>query len=432
MTSAPPAPVLRVSAPRELLALVPYQLGFTPRQSLVLVSLRGPRRRVGLTVRVDLPHLGPEVRGAVAAHRTAPDLLERLRALAERLVQLVADDGATAVVAVVYDRPPAGHEAHDAEMGSLPAARSAQDVPGAEVAGLVEVVVGAACEARGLPLADTWWVDGERYRSLTCWGQSCCPPEGWPLTDLSGSLVAAEMVSRGAAPVAERPLLLADLGEERPERVEVAERAERSWRRRARRAGQDRARSARLRAEGLALVRRALADAAGGDGPAPADLGAVAATLADPWVRDAVLLALVPGSGPVPERLALHGTDPRADELLSRLVSGSAGPALAPDTDLLEQGERLLTAVVRHVPGRGSAHALAVLAWLSWWRGDGARAVSCAERALATGRHISLARLVLDILDAGVPPAWVRAQREQDLTSGPPPVSSPRPGDAAC
>ena len=37
---------------RELLSLVPFQLGFRPAESVVLMSLRGSRGRAGLVARV--------------------------------------------------------------------------------------------------------------------------------------------------------------------------------------------------------------------------------------------------------------------------------------------------------------------------------------------------------------------------------------------
>ncbi|GAA3227354.1 DUF4192 domain-containing protein [Pseudonocardia petroleophila] len=60
MTSTPvagPAPtLLRLGRPADLVAAVPVMLGFRPRESLVLVATGGPSgRRIGLTLRVDLP-----------------------------------------------------------------------------------------------------------------------------------------------------------------------------------------------------------------------------------------------------------------------------------------------------------------------------------------------------------------------------------------
>src|SRR4051812_23652847 len=62
----PPAAVLRMRDPGELLAALPYLLGFHPRDSLVVLAFGGRSgRRVGLTQRVDLPP--PEHVAAVCA-----------------------------------------------------------------------------------------------------------------------------------------------------------------------------------------------------------------------------------------------------------------------------------------------------------------------------------------------------------------------------
>jgi len=55
MTTTDDLVPLKVSGPEGLLAAVPTMLGFHPRDSLVLLCLTGPRRRVGPVARVDLP-----------------------------------------------------------------------------------------------------------------------------------------------------------------------------------------------------------------------------------------------------------------------------------------------------------------------------------------------------------------------------------------
>ncbi|HXV92871.1 MAG TPA: DUF4192 domain-containing protein, partial [Pseudonocardia sp.] len=63
-------PAVRVRDPGDLIAAVPAVLGFHPRESLVLIATGGPTgRRVGLTLRVDLPP--PEDAGAVCRHAAA-------------------------------------------------------------------------------------------------------------------------------------------------------------------------------------------------------------------------------------------------------------------------------------------------------------------------------------------------------------------------
>ena len=77
-----------VQGPGDLVAAVPYLVGFDPVRSVVVVSLRGARLRCGLVARVDLPRA------------------EDVQAWADGLVAYVLDDGPREVVVVVYhDRP---------------------------------------------------------------------------------------------------------------------------------------------------------------------------------------------------------------------------------------------------------------------------------------------------------------------------------------
>ena len=82
-----PTTTIRVREPRELLSLIPHQLGFHPRESAVVVSLREPRGRVGLVARVDLADLGDRDSGPQ---------------LARTLVTHLVNDGAGRAVLVVY------------------------------------------------------------------------------------------------------------------------------------------------------------------------------------------------------------------------------------------------------------------------------------------------------------------------------------------
>ena len=55
MTTTDDLVPLKVSGPQGLLAVVPTMLGFHPHESVVMLCLHGPRRRVGPVARVDLP-----------------------------------------------------------------------------------------------------------------------------------------------------------------------------------------------------------------------------------------------------------------------------------------------------------------------------------------------------------------------------------------
>ncbi len=54
MTTTDDTTTVRLSGRRGLLAAVPAMLGFHPQESLVMICLSGPRRRVGPVIRVDL------------------------------------------------------------------------------------------------------------------------------------------------------------------------------------------------------------------------------------------------------------------------------------------------------------------------------------------------------------------------------------------
>src|SRR4051812_31304287 len=79
-------PVVRLTSPGEIAAAIPHLCGFVPSESLVAVSLRGDRRRIGLSLRFDLPAIE-----AVADTANAEEVASRL-----------AHDGASAIVLVVY------------------------------------------------------------------------------------------------------------------------------------------------------------------------------------------------------------------------------------------------------------------------------------------------------------------------------------------
>ncbi|HLZ37629.1 MAG TPA: DUF4192 domain-containing protein, partial [Mycobacteriales bacterium] len=129
-------------SPGEILALVPYLLGFHPSESLVLVAVRGPRRRVVCTLRWDLP--------AVRSRRDRESAVCEIRS---RLAQAEGD----AAVLVLYTRRPPGRR-------RLP---------------LVSLV--AAVQAADVPLLDALCVHAGRWWSYLYPDPRCCPPAGTPL-----------------------------------------------------------------------------------------------------------------------------------------------------------------------------------------------------------------------------------------------------------
>jgi hypothetical protein len=356
--------VLKAGA-ADVIAFAFYQMGYRPRESLVLVGMRGPRHRLGLVVRVDLPQR------------------RHLRAVLQQQLDAVARFGDDALLILVVSD---AQEPPGADGSVLPHRRLVRD--------LRRQVLG-----QGWSLQDVIGVGASRWRSYTCSDPSCCPAAGRPLDEVLASRVAAFQIGDGRVLAADEAGLVADVAP-RPGAVSTAATSST--------ADIDPSVEA-APPDGLdaaAALRRwctllETAAPAGGRAEPPAQLGWLIEALQDRWLRDAVLLTLVPGSGTAPEELLAGGDDSVLDGLLDQ----------APDADLLERGRVLLSAVARAAPPGSRADALALLAWMSWWAGDGARARLLAGRALADQPAHRLARLVDSLLRVGVAPEWVQARR---------------------
>jgi hypothetical protein len=162
---------MRARGPADLLALIPFQLGFHPAESAVTVFLRSGR--VKLTARIDLP-----------PPAAAAQFARQLRGLARQ-------HGIDELVLFAYSAQP--------------------DPARALLAGLL----------RTLParlVRDALYVDGSRWWSLTC-NQACCPADGTPY-DVASHWLAAEAVYAGMTARASRDELAAAL--DGPDDAELA------------------------------------------------------------------------------------------------------------------------------------------------------------------------------------------------------------------
>lgn len=368
---------IRASEPCELLALVPYQLGFVPRDSVVLVGLRGPRRRVGMMIRTDV--------GDVANPVAGPQL-------ARNLVAAAARDGATSVVVVLYRE----HALADGET---------LDVAASDALDALLDALGDALEIRGVVA-----VGPRTYHEVEADGRLA---RMRPLADLESTAVGARMVFDGVAVLADRD----ELGRVpvvTPEHRRAATRAAREHRRPLLDGdGGSSGWRARSLTEWRRAVRAAQRDAASVRAPRgrPTQYGRLGEALEDKMVRDAVLVTLVPGTGTVAERFcASDGREGTEDVGLVVRVIADPEVALAPDQSLLEPAREVLRQVTAHREG-GSAPALTLLGTAAWWTGHGAEAAVWIDRALEVDAYHSLARLVREALDAGLPPGWVRRAR---------------------
>lgn len=433
-SAAPNATVVRVAGPEDLLAYIPYRLGFEPAESVVAVSLTGPRQRVGLVARVDLADL----RLRQPDDPNGPDGAATARWLTDHVVA----DGADRAVVVLYT-------ATDPTVPSG-AARRAVDLLRARL-------------ERKLPGTEAWLVAPTGFRALDCADPTCCPAEGRPLSALKSSRVAAHMVLEGrtvAGTREERYALRAAPEHARTQARRAAARWTDTYRRllngtrfpdgggpvdRTTPAGRAEQRQgaafgpraveahalraerelADWGAESLDLWRSAMrlaADLRPGQPLtlSPVDLGKIGAALADTPVRDAVLLSLAPGTEEAALRTArrqLDGdTDTATGAVMARIVDPEQG--VPPDEAITRAASHVLEAVVTHVPRNRRAPAYVLLALIAWWRGDGGLAAERVSDTLGVDPGYRLALLLRGAIAGGVPPGWVR--REQGSRQGPP------------
>lgn len=151
-----------LTSPHDLLAAVPFFIGYHPTDSLVLIALRG--QELGMAMRVDFPE------------DSDPDQIDTI---ASHMVREKAD--ATLLVAYLPE------EIMESDYLMTP--------------------LREALEMRGIKVRECLEVRNKRWRSLLCTDDGCCPPQGNPLPPLEESRVAAEAVAMG------NPLPYANLAE---------------------------------------------------------------------------------------------------------------------------------------------------------------------------------------------------------------------------
>lgn len=165
MTSTPVpsggSPVLTVRSPADLLAAVPYLLGFHPTDSLVVVGLR--QKRMVFAARGDLPDQNNSA------------------AVVQYVASVVAHQGSSAAAIVGYG----------------PAALVDPLMPATR----------AALADRGLEIVEALRTEDGRFWSYLCDNPQCCPPEGTPY-DPTTSQIAAAATYAGQAVLPDRAALV--------------------------------------------------------------------------------------------------------------------------------------------------------------------------------------------------------------------------------
>jgi hypothetical protein len=140
-----------LTSPHDLLAAIPFLIGYHPENSLVLVALKDDN--VGMAMRVDMPtDIAPESYDLLASH-----------------FQREAADAALIVAYV------------DSQTDPEP----------------VLINTSAALLRAGISIKESLIVSDGRYRSMLCHDSECCPPLGSPIPDIDSSRIAAEHVIAG-------------------------------------------------------------------------------------------------------------------------------------------------------------------------------------------------------------------------------------------
>jgi hypothetical protein len=140
-----------LTSPHDLLAAIPFLIGYHPENSLVLVALKDDN--VGMAMRVDMPtDIAPESYDLLASH-----------------FQREAADAALIVAYVDSESDPEA----------------------------VLINTSAALLRAGISIKESLIVSDGRYRSMLCHDSECCPPLGSPIPDIDSSRIAAEHVIAG-------------------------------------------------------------------------------------------------------------------------------------------------------------------------------------------------------------------------------------------
>jgi hypothetical protein len=345
-------PLVRLGGPEDIVAAIPYLLGFHPRESIVAVGLRGRRRRVCLAIRLDLP--GPELERDVA------DLLS---------AHLRHAGAKAAILLIVTEKEPAA-----AISGAGSGSGSENPVPERAPAelprqGLVDAVR-AALDLAQIRVQDLLCVRSERWWSYLCAQPGCCPPEGNPVRGGGVTALAAATAVEGRAVLPDRDALARTLApvESPPSRArrQLFDGAARDHRDQTAAIGTDQAR--RFFVAAITAAVEARADRA--EPLADTEAARFAVALTDVESRDACMRWL---NAPLADA---------AEGLWLELLRSAVPPYAAAPATLV------------------ALHAYA--------RGDGAFARICADRALGDDPGYSMAHLIHESLDRGLGPVEIR------------------------
>ncbi|THJ67515.1 DUF4192 domain-containing protein [Arthrobacter echini] len=409
-----PAPRLSITSPADILAYVPHALGFVPRESLVVLTTAA--RRLGATLRVDLPD---EQTDALSFARGVLGFVQ-------------GDTGADGTLVIVYTQRAWPRRAfppfHD-----------------------IVLRLDAVLTAAGMPVRAGWLASDSVWRDYFCADEQCCPWPGNPLDSVVHSVLNAELVFGGSSFERSAPEAalrgapaLSGTGTNLPETVRImVEDARERYAASCRGQWQS-----PVQFEATSNVWDAVVDGPPLELETEAGLaGYLLASIESRTVRDFLLVSACLGS---PAALAgcgawaLQGRED-ADEGLTgvvpvdtlRAVTGSGMPAagaspLGPESgcgaamvcaDVLagryggpiawarvDAMSALLARLAEVSSGQARASALTMSAWFEYARGRGSRATVFLEAADAAVPGYRLARLLHELVRRGGLPAWARSR----------------------
>lgn len=387
---------ISISGPAELLAVLPFHLGFRPAKSVVLVCFH--ERRMGLVVRLDAcPPL--------EAHEVVECLLPTLRVESPNRAMLI----------------------------------SYEDVPG-EGAALTDALEDML-SGEGIALSSRLAVRDGRWYDEMCQDE-CCPAEGVALPEDADVPGVADYVALGRSVLPGResltalveplgpaahpsgsadPLRSQDSLDALSESIREFE-GELEWARRllVEPAGRsfyppgaapvDDSEITRLVDESLEAWSRLLGGAGSGNVRSE-DLPALVACLRDVHIRDGLIAWLCPGT------LGVESLEPRLVEALAAHLGpldlptepDPRGPVRARDDHPRDRRpldaddvQARLEGLCRLVPAEHAAPVLSVVASYAWWRGDGVRAGVALERALDVEPDHRLCALLRRMVSLGI------------------------------
>lgn len=368
--SARRKPRVRIDSVAGILAVVPYLLGFHPSHSLVVIGIGPPQGQIKLAFRYDLPDPPDAVQaGDIAAHVVA--VLKR-----QQIDQ---------VIVVGYG-------------------------PGTQVTPVAELLRVRIDRAQ-IRLRDLVRVEDSRYWSYFCEGADCCPAEGVPFDALAHPAAAA-LTTAGLPAYPDRAALSRSLA---PFTGAAAESMRLATQRALRRGEQ----------LVLAALRPRTGDASAP--PAPAPSASAPGTTRRATSRRAAMEAAMrlfaeAGRRAARDAIAIYraGGQITDDDQIAWLsvvltdlrVRDDAWARMDPEHR--DAHLRLWTDVVRRACPAYVPAPASLLAFTAWQSGDGALANIAIERALDADPAYSMALLLAEAIESGMPPSAARLPMTPD------------------